>query len=46
MINIPKGQYTGLMYTDLVHQLNISNLNAQLMQGAAHVAGVVSWNQK
>lgn len=44
--NIPKGQYTGLMYTDLVHQLNISNLNAQLMQGAANLAGIVSWDQK
>ena len=44
--HIPKGQYTGLMYTDLVHQLNISNLNAQLMQGAANVAGIVSWDQK
>ncbi len=44
--HIPKGQYTGLMYTDLVHQLNISNLNAQLMQGAANVAGIVSWDKK
>ena len=44
--HIPKGQYTGLMYTDLVHQLNISNLNAQLMQGAANLAGIVSWDQK
>ncbi|MCG4779009.1 hypothetical protein L0P10_19215, partial [Eggerthella lenta] len=29
--NIPQGQYNGSMHTDLVHQLDISNLNGQLM---------------
>ncbi|MDN5512384.1 translocation/assembly module TamB domain-containing protein [Acinetobacter sp.] len=41
--NIPQGQYNGSMHTDLVHQLDISNLNGQLMNGAVNVAGVVSW---
>ncbi|RKG33998.1 translocation/assembly module TamB domain-containing protein [Acinetobacter tianfuensis] len=41
--NIPKGQYSAIMYTDLVNQLNIDNLNAQLMGGAVNAAGVVSW---
>lgn len=41
--NIPSGQYSALAHTDLVNQLNISNLNAQLMKGAANVTGVVRW---
>ncbi|SPL69324.1 translocation/assembly module TamB domain-containing protein [Acinetobacter stercoris] len=41
--NIPEGQYTALMHTDLVNQLNIDNLNGQLMGGAANLAGIVSW---
>ncbi|OTG71666.1 hypothetical protein B9T23_15390 [Acinetobacter terrae] len=41
--NIPQGQYNGSMHTDLVHQLDITNLNGQLMSGAVNVAGVVSW---
>ena len=41
--NIPQGQYTALMNTDLVNQLNISNLNGQLMSGAVNLAGLVSW---
>lgn len=41
--NIPQGQYTALANTDLVNQLNISNLNGQVMNGAVNVAGMVSW---
>ncbi|NHB57173.1 translocation/assembly module TamB domain-containing protein [Acinetobacter shaoyimingii] len=41
--NIPEGQYTALAHTDLVNQLDISNLNGQLMKGAVNVSGVVSW---
>lgn len=41
--NIPQGQYTALAHTDLIHQLNIDNLNGQLMQGAANLSGMVSW---
>ncbi|NEU33227.1 hypothetical protein GN156_21275, partial [bacterium LRH843] len=41
--DIPKGQYTALMHTDLVHQLDIDNLNAQLMKGSVNLGGVVSW---
>jgi len=44
--NIPQGQYNGSMHTDLVHQLDISNLNGQLMNGAVNVAGVVSWKDR
>ena len=41
--NIPQGQYTGLAHTDLINQLNISNVNGQLMGGAVNAAGLVSW---
>ena len=41
--NIPQGQYTALMSTDLIHQLNIQNFNGQLMGGAVNLAGLVSW---
>ena len=41
--NIPEGQYNAVMHTDLVHQLNIENVNGQLMKGSVNVAGVVSW---
>lgn len=41
--NIPQGQYSALMSTDLLHQLNVNNLNAQLMGGAVNLNGVVSW---
>ena len=44
--NIPQGQYTALAHTDLVNQLNISNLNGQLMNGALNLAGVVGWKDK
>ncbi|GAA5184375.1 translocation/assembly module TamB domain-containing protein [Acinetobacter kookii] len=44
--NIPQGQYNGSMHTDLVHQLDISNLNGQLMNGAVNVEGVVSWKDR
>ncbi|WP_218696404.1 translocation/assembly module TamB domain-containing protein [Acinetobacter harbinensis] len=44
--NIPQGQYNATMYTDLVHQLNINNLNGQLMKGAVNLAGVVSWKDR
>ena len=44
--NIPQGQYNGSMHTDLVNQLDISNLNGQLMNGAVNVAGVVSWKDQ
>ena len=41
--NIPQGQYNALAHTDLVNQLNISNLNGQVMGGAVNLAGLVSW---
>ncbi len=31
------------MHTDLVNQLDITNLNGQVMGGAVNVGGVVSW---
>lgn len=44
--NIPTGQYTASMYTDLVNQLNITNLNGQVMKGAVNVSGVLGWNDQ
>lgn len=44
--NIPQGQYNASMYTDLVNQLDITNLNGQLMNGTVNVAGVVGWKNK
>ena len=41
--NIPQGQYSAVMHTDLVHQLNIDHVNGQLMKGAVNLSGVVSW---
>jgi len=41
--NIPDGQYTAVMYTDLVNQLNITDLNGQLMKGSVSLAGTVGW---
>lgn len=39
----PEGQYTAVAHTDLVNQLNITNINGQVMNGAVNAAGVVSW---
>ena len=41
--NIPEGQYNASMFTDLVQQLDITNLNGQLMNGAVNLAGIVGW---
>ncbi len=41
--DIPKGEYSALMHTDFVNQIDIHNLNGQVMQGAVNLAGVVSW---
>ena len=43
--DIPKGQYTASMSTDLVNQLDIHNFNGQVMQGAVNLAGLVSWEK-
>lgn len=44
--DIPKGQYNALMNTDLVNQLNITNLNGQLMGGSINLAGRVGWDEQ
>jgi translocation and assembly module TamB len=44
--NIPQGQYSAVMYTDLVNQLNITDLNGQLMKGAVSLAGTVGWKDR
>ncbi len=44
--NIPEGKYTALMSTDLVNQLDITNLNGQVMGGAVNLGGVVSWKDQ
>lgn len=41
--DIPEGQYSATMVTDLVNQLNIQQFNAQLMDGSANLNGLVSW---
>lgn len=41
--NIPQGQYTAAMSTDLLHQLNITNMSGQLMGGAINLGGMVNW---
>lgn len=43
--DIPKGQYSAVMNTDLVHQLNINHLNAQILQASINLAGVVNWEK-
>lgn len=44
--DIPKGQYSALMHTDFVNQIDIHNLNGQVMQGALNLGGVVSWKDQ
>lgn len=41
---VPEGQYTALMDTDLTHQLNIREFNGQLMGGAVSLLGFVNWH--
>ena len=43
--DIPKGQYTAMMYTDFVNRLSIQSFNGQLMNGAVNLAGVVDWEK-
>lgn len=40
---IPEGQYTGTLSTDLVEKLNIQQLNGQLMGGSVNLNGVLGW---
>lgn len=44
--NLPEGQYNALMNTDLVHQLNITDFNGQVMKGAVNLKGLVSWKDQ
>lgn len=41
--DIPKGQYTANLNTDLVNQLNIEKFDGQLLGGNINLAGLVSW---
>ncbi|TCM66484.1 autotransporter secretion inner membrane protein TamB [Acinetobacter calcoaceticus] len=41
--NIPQGQYTASMSTDLIEQLNIQSLNGRLMDGEINLNGLVNW---
>ena len=43
--NLPKGKYTAVMHTDLVHQLNIDQFKGQVMNGTVDAKGVVSWEK-
>ncbi|WP_130804767.1 translocation/assembly module TamB domain-containing protein [Acinetobacter ihumii] len=42
--NIPEGQYSAVMSTDLVNGLDIRDFNGQLMQGFVTLAGYVGWH--
>lgn len=41
--DIPEGQYTAHMVTDLVNELKIQSVNAQLLGGSVELNGLVSW---
>lgn len=41
--NLPQGQYTASLNTDLVEKLNIQQFNGQVMGGAINVNGVLGW---
>ncbi|MCH7378248.1 MULTISPECIES: translocation/assembly module TamB domain-containing protein [Acinetobacter] len=41
---VPEGQYTAQMDTDLTHQLNIREFNGQLMGGVVSLLGFVNWH--
>lgn len=43
--NIPEGQYSSMMSTDLVNGLDIHDFNGQLMQGSLSAAGRVGWDK-
>ncbi|MEB3754769.1 translocation/assembly module TamB domain-containing protein [Acinetobacter sp. MD2(2019)] len=43
--NIPEGNYHASMYTDYVHQLNLTQLTGQVLQGALNATGVVNWEK-
>ena len=44
--DIPQGQYTATAHTDLTNQLDITQLNGQLLQGAVNLTGVVGWKDQ
>lgn len=44
--NIPEGQYTANMQTDLVNGLTIQDFNGQLMKGSVNLAGYVGWDDR
>lgn len=41
--DLPEGNYQVEMFTDYLHQLNISKFNGQVMQGDLHATGLVNW---
>lgn len=41
--DIPEGRYKASMYTDLINQLNIENLNGEILDGGVNISGIVSW---
>lgn len=40
---IPQGQYTGTLSTDLIEKLNIQQFNGQLMGGSINLSGMLAW---
>lgn len=41
--DIPDGNYQAEMFTDYIHQLNISKFTGQVMQGQVQATGLVNW---
>lgn len=41
--DIPEGNYQAEMFTDYIHQLNISKFTGQVMQGQVQATGLVNW---
>ncbi len=44
--NVPKGNYTAQMSTDLTNKLNIHDLKGQLMGGQVNLMGEVGWHKQ
>ncbi|WP_111892300.1 translocation/assembly module TamB domain-containing protein [Acinetobacter sp. MB5] len=44
--DVPEGNYQVEMFTDYVHQLDISKFDGQVMQGNVNATGLVNWQHK
>lgn len=44
-VNVPKGNYRGLMNVDYLHQLNIKQFIGRLMGGQVDLKGILNWDK-